>query len=223
MEFREYIGSFSRRLDELEDLYKEKKLTLSYDSLSKKAKTDHEILYKSEKSRDASVLFLFSFSFFEQELEEQEFKRLISQNHLNFKIHAAYQKLKKTQKKVKVSDLLHEMHKKSKDSLEVNDSLNRILSLAYYLNWNLEKDSKDVEQDYYIEIPNTFLLRLKQRYNFDVIAPVYENDEFFVFLNARGKLNLVFKTRDSFTKKEVEKLVLPFFKKVFDTEEITVG
>lgn len=219
MEFKEYLGKLKLRLSELENLFSVKELTVSYDVLASKSKTDNELLYFNTDGKEITGIFIFGHSFFVHELNEQDFKRTLGQNSLNLKIYNAYKKLRRKQRRVKISDIINCLHDKKKDSREIHITLRRILTLAYYLNWNLEKDKKDIESDFYIEIPDKFLLSLKRRFNFDIVSPVYENSDFFVFLNARGKLNLVFKEMDDFTKSDVEKH-MNVLKKVFKIKKI---
>jgi len=223
MEFEEYINKISGRFRYIESLFKKKKLTISYDKLKIQTGTDNELLYfKTNGSKERTGIFIFGFWFFTNELNEQEFKRKLGLNGLNMKIIRAYKELKKEQKVIKVSDLLNFIQNRRKDSVEIHRILRRVLTLSYYLNWNLQKDSKDIEGDYSIIIPDKFLGRVKQRYNFDNVASVYENKDLFIFINSRGKLNLVFKEMDLFTRKEIEKLVVPVFKKIFLIEEIKI-
>ena len=141
---------------------------------------------------------------------------------LNFKIYKAYQDLSKNKKKVKITDILNKIQDRRKDSLDVHKYLKRILTLAYYLNWNLEKDSNDLESDSFVKISNTFLHKLTQRFNFDIVGAIYENNDCFIFLNSRNKLNLVFKNLDNFEKKDVEKIVIPTLKKVFKLKKVNL-
>lgn len=223
MEFRDYLGKVKRRFTEIDELFGTKELKISLDRIKTEKKVDYEVLYFDYKDKkDATGLFLFGFDFFLKESNEQEFKRIVGHNALNYRIYKAYYDLSKKQKKVKVSDIINYMHKSEKDSILVHNTLKRIFTLAYYLNWKLEKDKKDIEGDYVLEMPNRFLVKLKQRFNFDVICPVYENNEFFIFLNTRGKLNLVFKDKNTFTKADIEKIVVPVLKKLFSIKEIKI-
>ena len=69
-------------------------------------------------------------------------------------------------------------------------------------------------------MPDKFLVKVKQRFNFDMITSVYEDENVFIFLNTRGKLNSVFKEIDQFTKKDVEKYVIPALKNAFGIKKI---
>ncbi len=208
-------------MGEIVDLFNKKELTISFDRLNNKNEVNHELLYfKDSDKPEIKGSFVFGFGFFVNELQEQEFKKLITQNSLNFKIFHAYKQLRKRQKKVKISEIAHKIQDKRKDSMEINSLLSRILSLAYYLNWNLEKAKKDLEGDYYVEIPDKFLVKLKQRFNFEIIASIYENSKIFIFINPRGKLNVIFKEKDLFTKHDVEKMVVPILKKVFSIKKV---
>lgn len=219
-DFKDYIQKVQNRLSFIENLQENKHITLSYDSLKKSMKTTHELLYVSISGEDEFPgIFVFGSQFYIDDLNEQEFKHKLSLNSLNFKIMRAYKRLKKKQDSVKVSDILQEIQDKKKDSSELHIILRRILTLAYYLNWNLKKDKNDIEGDSIIAIPDRYLLRLKQRFNFDVMCSIYENEEVFLFLNSQGKLNLVFKEKDEFTRRDLETLMPTLMNKVFGCEE----
>lgn len=220
MEFKDYVGNLKRRLVDIENIFEKKEIVVSFDRFRKKERVDHELVYFRDGTKESSGFFVFGFSFFVKELEEQNFKRKLDNNSEVFKIYNAYKKAKKKNKVVSISDIVNFLHDKKKDSTEVNETISKILSLAYYLNWNIEKNKKDIEQDYIVEIPNRFLVRLKQRYNFDLISPVYENEDFFIFLNARCKLNVIFKDRDLFSKADVKRLVFPALRKTFELSRI---
>lgn len=221
MEFIDYVNNTLQKFDLLKSLFGMQELIVSYDILSKNAKTDQELLYFKLKDKEIKGLFVFGFDFFVKELKEQEFKKTIAQNAINFKIYNAYSILKKTQKKVKISDILNKLTNERKDSLVVDKYLKKLLSLAYYMNFKLEKADGDIENDYYIEIPKNYMVKLKQRFNLDVIHIVYEDENAFVFLNAKGVLNFVFKNKDNFESCDIEKILFPILKKVFSIKEIS--
>ena len=54
-----------------------------------------------------------------------------------------------------------------------------------------------------------------------MVTSIYEDDKSFMFLNTRGKLNLVLKDYDSFSRKEIEKLIPKTLKKVFKIKKIS--
>lgn len=223
MEFKSFIKKLGGRILQIEDLFGRENLKISYDRLKKEKKVDQELIYFiDDVDMEDKGIFVFGHSFYNKELEEQEFKRLVGQNSINFKIYTAYHKLKKKNKKVKISDILNQIQDERKDSYVVHKYLNRILTLAYYLNWDLKKDKKDLEGDSFIEIPDRYFVRLKQRFNFDLLVPVYENDSLFMFVNNRGKLNLVFKDLEEFSKRDIDKLVIPTLKRVFAIENIDI-
>jgi len=222
MEFKDYVNNTLQKFDLLKSLFGKEELAISYDILSKEAKTEQELLYFKLKDKEIKGLFVFGFDFFVKELKEQEFKKTISQNATNFKIYNAYSIIKKTQKKVKISDILNKLTNERKDSLVVDKYLKKILSLAYYMNFKLEKAEADIENDYYIEIPKSYLVKLKQRFNLDVIHSIYEDENAFVFLNAKGVLNFVFKKKDSFENSDIEKTLFPILKKIFSIKDIFV-
>lgn len=222
MEFKDYVNNTLQKFDLLKSLFGKEELVISYDILSKDAKTEQELLYFKLKDKEIKGMFVFGFDFFVKELKEQEFKKTISQSSTNFKIYNAYTILKKTHKKIKISDILNKLTNERKDSLVIDKYLKKILSLAYYMNFKLEKAQGDIENDYYIEIPKSYLVKLKQRFNLDVIYSIYEDDNALVFLNGKGVLNFVFKNKDNFESSDIEKILFPILKKVFNIKEICV-
>ncbi len=223
-EFQEYIQKLNSRVSMINDLFDCKKLDVSCDILSSEVKTDYDLLYFSSDKFDEDVgLFIFGSKFFSEDLSEQEFKSNLTLNSLNFKILRAYKQLKEKQDKVKITDILNQIQDKRKDSSQLHRLLRRILTLSYYLNWELKKDKKDIEGDSFIEIPDRFLFKLKQRFNFDNLSSVYENKDLFIFLNARGKLNLVFKNKDEFSKEDLIKYVIPTLRKIFSLKSVNLN
>ncbi len=223
MDFKTYLKKFEKRINLVNSLFDKKELIVSYDKLISEKKVDHEILYFKFEDKEEIGLFLFGFEYFLKELGEQEFKKVLGQNSLNFRIYKAYSTLKKKQRKIKVSDILNFIQNEKKDSLDLHKILRRVLTMAYYFNWELEKDKKDLEGDSIIKIPNQFLTKVTQRFNFDIVAAIYENEDLFIFLNARGKVNLIFKDLDFFNKKDVENLVFKALKKVYSIKKITIN
>jgi len=222
MEFKDYVDNTLQKFDLLKSLFNKEELIIGYDILSKEIKTEQELLYFKFKDKEIKGLFVFGFDFFVKELKEQEFKKTITQSSTNFKIFNAYTTLKKTQKKVKVSDILNKLTNERKDSLIVDKYLKKILSLSYYLNFKLERAEGDIENDYYIEIPKIYLVKLKQRFNLDLIHSIYEDENAFIFLNAKGVLNFVFKNKDNFESCDIEKFLFPILKKVFSIKEVSL-
>lgn len=222
MDFKNYMKRFEERLILINNLFDKKELCLSFDKLKSENKVDHEILYFKHNGDEDTGIFIFGFKFFLQENKEQEFKKILGQNTLNFKIYKAYKDLKKSQNKIKVTDILNHIQNERKDSLDLHKYLRRILTLAYYFNWDLVKDKKDLEGDQFIQIPDKFLIKVTQRFNFDIAAAIYENDDLMMFMNSRGKMNVVLKDLDCFTKSDIEKLLIPTLKKVFQIKKINI-
>ncbi|MCA9459130.1 MAG: hypothetical protein KC550_01120 [Nanoarchaeota archaeon] len=220
MDFKNYLKNFKERIGLIEKVFGSKKLILGLDNLCQQKIVDHELLYfKYEKSEEKGI-FVFGYDFFIKELSEQEFKKTLTYDSLNFRIYEAYRVLKKKQKVVKVSEILNYIQNLRKDSMAVNKILNRILSLSYYMNWKLERDSKDIEGDFIIEKDDVFLRKLKQRFDLNVLNAIYENNHLFIFLNLKGNLTLIFKDLKKFNKKDLEKLVFPALIEVFSVKSI---
>ena len=222
VDFREYMYKLEERMKLITSLFDSKKLVISCDILKDKEFSDYELLYFSDETHpmEEPGLFIFGSQFFVDDLSEQEFKEHLSLNALNFKILRAFKELKKSQKKVKITDILNQIQDKRKDSAQLHVILRRILTLSYYLNWVVKKDKSDLEGDSFIEIPDKFLFKLKQRFSFENICSVYENADVFVFLNSRNKLNFVFKNKNEFSKEDIIKSVLPTLRKIFKIQSI---
>lgn len=222
VDFREYMYKLEERMKLITSLFDSKKLVISCDILKDKEFSDYELLYFSDETHpmEEPGLFIFGSQFFVDDLSEQEFKEHLSLNALNFKILRAFKELKKSQKKVKITDILNQIQDKRKDSAQLHVILRRILTLSYYLNWIVKKDKSDLEGDSFIEIPDKFLFKLKQRFSFENICSVYENADVFVFLNSRNKLNFVFKNKNEFSKEDIIKSVLPTLRKIFKIQSI---
>ncbi len=221
MDFKNYVDTYYNRVELIKNLFDKKKLEISYDNLSTNEKTDIEMLYIKTLKGEVPGIFVFGYNFFVEEMEEQEFKKIMSSNALNMKIYRAYDFLGGRKKKIKISDIINNIKNGKKDSLEIHKILRRILILSYYLNWDLEKDVKDIEGDSFVKISTPYLVKLKQRYNFDVLTSVIENDEVMVFINSKGKLNAVFKKLNEFTKDDVENILFPTLSKVFNISNIS--
>jgi hypothetical protein len=222
MELKKFLERTKEKADNILNLYNSDEIIINLDKLSKEVETDHDVIYyKSEKSNEEKeFIFVFGYEFFIKELEDQEFKKLINEDAKFFKIMDAYFKAKSKFGKVKVSDILNEIQDKEKDSLELHKYLEKILTQAYYLGWPLRRDQKDFEEDFFIEIPNRYLLKMKQRFNFDIIEKVYENEELFIFLNAKTKLYLILKNKNYFTQNDIIEKVIPAIKEKFQINEI---
>jgi len=231
MALKSFIDKSINRIKEIERLFNLENLNISYDKLKNGTKTDFEIIYYNNKNNkntnEGELIFIFGFNYFLKELGEQEFKKKLNQDYLDFLIYRAYFDLKKQKTenkektKIKISEILNKIQNKEKDSLELHKILEKIFTQAYYLDWKIEPDQNAVEKDYFIEIPNTFLIKLKQRFNLDIIEHIYENENIFLFLNAKNKLILVFKQLDQFTKKDLEKYTFETIKKLFNIKKIT--
>jgi hypothetical protein len=221
-DFKDFLAKLSRKISLIHSLYGAEKVNLYCDSLKqKRKKTEYEMVHISvDGSEQEAGLFVFGSSFFISDLSEQEFKKKLSLNSLNLKIFRAYKELSEQQKKVKISEILTHLQDKEKDSAQVDCILRRILTLAYYFDWEITKDPKDLEGDKFIVIPDKFLYRLRQRFNFDNLSSIFENKDAFMFLNGRGTLNLVFKSKETFTREEIVSIVLPILRKVFHLKQI---
>lgn len=223
MEFKDYIDRHIKKFQVIQHIFEKDTAEVIFDKLNTEKESESELIYFKDSKSEEPVVFVFGFMFFLKELGEQEFKKYLGQNVLNFKIYKAYHDLKKKQSKIKISDILNEIQNKRKDSVEVHRILRRIMSMAYYMGWDLVRDKKDLEEDYIIEIPEKFLFKVKQRYNFDLLTPVYENEELCVFLDSKAKINVVFKDLVKFSKEDLEFKLLPILKIIFNLKEIKIS
>ncbi len=224
MVLKSYLEKSKNEIQGKLNIFQKGELKLSFDKLEIEKLVDHDVLYYNCGNSEGELLFIFGFDFFEKELEDQEFKKLTSQNSLNFKVLKAYHNVSKKQDKIMISDILNEIQDKEKDSLQLHQFLKKILTQAYYMGWKLEKENCGIDSiDYSIKIPKNFLVKVKQRFNFDIIEHIYEDDNLFVFLNAKSKLMLIFKDKDNFSKKDVLINVIPTLNKIFGIDEIIVS
>lgn len=221
-DFKDFINSYESKIQRVKALYSLDSLKIVLDRLNQKQEVGQDLIYFNDGHEFPGV-FVFGSFFYASELGEQEFKKVLGNNSLNFKILSAYKKLSKTQKKIKISDILNQIHNEKKDSLQVHGVLRRILTLSYYLNWDIQKDNSDFEGDSFIQIPDLFMVKLKQRFNFDILSAIFEDENLFFFMNSRGKLNIVFKNKDTFSKNDIEKFVIPVLKKVFGIKKIEIS
>jgi hypothetical protein len=225
------VNHYLNKLSFVYGLFGKKNLSVSLDRLKNEESTEQELIYFKNGGYETKGIFVFGFSFFLKELENQEFKKMLGQNSLNFKIYKAYSDLKivcdlKKDKKnscsnVHVNDILEKISFGNGKSVDRAKVLRRILLLSYYLDWNLVKDEESFDNDYHIQIQNFgFLNKMKQRFNLDIFLPIMEDDSSIMFVNSKGDLNFVFIDRGSFTRDDVEKIVLKKFKKEFKIGEI---
>lgn len=219
MDFKSYFEKSSKRNERMLSIFSKDKLKVNFDKLSSEKLVDHEVLYYNLNENDEEFTFVFGYDFFVKGLEEQEFKKMINQGSMNFKIYKAYRAAKLENKKVKIGDILNKMQNKDKDSLELHEILKKLLTLSYYMGWDVKKDKNDIESDFFIEIPETWLFRVKQRFNFDIMSAIYEDNNLFIFLNGKGKLVSVFKDLNEFTKVDIENKLFNALRKVFDISE----
>ena len=110
VEFKEYVEKLEERIKMITSLFESDKLVISCDILKDKELSDYELLYFSDNIHaEEAGLFVFGSQFFTDDLSEQEFKEHLSLNALNFRILRAFKELKKTQKRVKITDILNQI------------------------------------------------------------------------------------------------------------------
>jgi hypothetical protein len=214
MELKKFLLREIDKANNILNLYKLNEINIIFDKLNTEKETDQEVLYY-KNGTEKELMFLFGFDFFVKEIEDQQFKKLINEDALFFRIIDAYFKAKKKYKKVKISDILNEIQNKEKDSLELHKYLEKILTQSYYLGWSLERDKKDFEEDFFIEIPDRYMLKMKQRFNFEILEKIYEDANIFVFLNSKTKICCIFKHKNKFNIENIKKEVFPFIENNF--------
>lgn len=220
MEFKSYLEKINQRNKFLLSIFGKDTIIINPDKLLTEKSVDHEILYFKDKNSEQDLIFVFGFDFFIKGLEEQEFKKNINQNSLNFKIIKAYNQAKIENKIVRVADILNNIQDKNKDSLELNHILRKLLTQAYYLGWDIKKDKNSIDNDYFIEIPENWIFKIKQRFNFDIISTIYEDNNLFMFMNGKNKIIIIFKNKDEFNLLDLESIVYPIIKKIFQIKQI---
>jgi hypothetical protein len=214
-EIKHYIG----KLGSIDDLYECKELRIGYDILAKSKSADHELLYFLNGAKEIKGIFVFGYDFFLKELKDRELKKVLGYNFLNFVIHSAYMRLAKDKMgKVKVNDIVNYVQR-GESSVSRHAVLKRILTLAYYHGWDLEKVD-GIDSDYSVVIPQNFRKRLKQRFNVDVYMSLADEPDFWFFVNLKGDLVLVFKNKSEFSRKDVEKVVADCVCKEFGVEQV---
>lgn len=168
------------------------------------------------------TLFVFSASKYIEELEEHRFKTLLSSSSRTLKIMQAVQMAKKTSKsdKVSIAQIIKELDTKSIQ--ESHKYISHILSLSYYFKWNIEQKEGEIDTLACLEIPDTFLLKIKERFNLDNMLSLYENENICMYLNGKNRLIAYFKTKDEFSKKDIETYIFPALKTTLQFEEIVL-
>jgi hypothetical protein len=222
---KHYLG----KLNEVHNLFNSNELSISYDQLSTKDEVEQELLYFKEDGKEKKGIFVFSFPYYIKELEDQEFKKMLGQNSLNFKIMNTYDLLKKESSKkknskgVRVNEILSRVSWKD-DKLKNNPKiLRRVLTLSYYLGWDLKKDKDSFDSDFFIDIKDSsYFNKQKQRFNLDVAIPINETSEYILFINLKGDLNFVFKNKCIFTKQDVENITIKSLKDTFKIKTINL-
>lgn len=218
--FIEKINHYSNKLNFIAELSKISKLKIIYDRLNSEESVDQELLYFKINGEEKKGIFLFSYKYFIKELNDHEFKRILGRkNMLNIIIFNAYKLLEKNGF-AKISDILNYINKNFNEFNYVskNNVLNRILTLAYYHNWDLRKTEDEIDSDFFISIPDNFS-KLKQRFNLENFSTIVDNSKYFFFLNGKGDLCFIFKDKDKFNKVDVEK-ALELISKELDIKSI---
>lgn len=220
MELKEFLNEQNSQLNGLLGLFGKKKITVSFDTLKHEKETDSESIYVKLDNKNEMEVFVFGSLFYEKELDDQNFKKKLSQNALNFKIYVAYNELKKEQKKVKVSEIINKIQYRRRDPVTLNNLLKRIMTLSYYLGWGLERDKNDLEGDFYVDVTTDYTVSLNQKFNLDTVFSICDCDTGYFFLNSRFELTIVIKDKRIFTKDDVKKQVEFCMKEKFAIGEI---
>ncbi|MCA9486682.1 hypothetical protein H6501_01940 [Candidatus Woesearchaeota archaeon] len=221
MSFKETIDKYANYLTSLSQIFGKDELTVKYDRLKNEPKVKYELLYFAIKQKEVEGVFVFGFEHYLYEYTQQEMKRTLGHNSINLSIFMAYHRLsRKSRQSIRVSDLAKEAAVNSEDTLLIHKFITRICTLAYYLGWKLTPDTKDLEGDYFVEIPERFLLKLKQRFTFDMSVPMYENAKLFMFLNSKNKIVCVLKDKDEFSISDIEKILFPTLKSLFQVKDV---
>jgi len=221
--FKSKIKHYSNKIQNIESIYEKEELLVSFDKLKSKEKTISELLYfkSDEENFEKKGLFLFGNNSFIKHLKDNEFKEKLGFEHLNYQIYNSYFKLKKQSKLnfgISINSIVDDICLDSEDILYKNKILKRILSLVNYYNWEMKRDEKAIDSNYFITIPE-HLSKPKQRFNVDISIIIQNNEEYLFFVNGKGDLCFTFKNLDEFTKTDVEN-VMNIFKKEFKIKKI---
>lgn len=219
------IEHYKNKLNSINELYNKKQLNVTYDRLQQEKQVDNELLYFKESKNETKGTFVFSFDCFLKELKNQEFKKYLSYNALNFKIYNTYLKLKKSKAKnadVNVNEIIEILSKEHQDYLNKPKILKRIFTLSYYLNWNIKKKNNSIDSDYSINIKSKFIQKIKQRFNLDIAILLKEDEEVLFFVNQKGDLNIVIKNLEYFNKDDIQKIVVPILQNEFKIKTIKI-
>jgi hypothetical protein len=215
------IAHYANKLNCISNLYDKKELKISFDRLSHEIKVDYELLYFANSVKEEKKgIFVFSYEFFLKELKDQEIKKILSHNYLNFRIHTAYYNLIDGDKYVRMNDIINYLAKED-SSISRQEVLKRIFSLVYYHNWPLKKDENAIDPDYFIQIPPKFKNKLKQRFNLDILLKIKDNKNVLFFVNIKGDLILALKNYSYFTKDDLKKITDKYMKKEFGIKKIS--
>ncbi len=212
--FSEKIDHYIDKYGFLRSLIRSKNVVVSLDRLNNEKEVDQELIYFKDDNKEHKGIFVFSYDFFLKELKDHDMKRYLGPNFLNLQIHHAYLKLKKQIKNVSVNDIIEEIVKRDEccGFITKNKILKRILTIAYYHNWELKKDDNSVvDSNYFINMPNDFK-KLKQRFNIHNSITILDDDKYFFFINGKGDLTFVFKEKSVLNKQDICELLDIFLK-----------
>lgn len=227
--FFEKVKHYNSKLEEISKLQNLNELNISFDRLNSEENVNQELIYFSCdesckcKEKERKGLFIFSQDYFFQELNDQEFKKILGKNMLNLLIKDAFNKVKNNNNEAKINEIIESIMNefKSFKYISRNKILKRILTLMYYFNWDMKKVEEEIDSNYIISIPEDFGQRLKQRFNLEIMLEIQDNSKYLFFVNAKGDLCLVLKNNSSFSKDNLNP-IFDMIKKEFNIKKINI-
>lgn len=161
------------------------------------------------------LLYVFSANKYIQEVEEHRFKQLLSVSAKTIKLMQAIKKAREKHNKLKlsISQIIEQLDTHSNQ--EKHNYISHLLSLAYYLDWDIEKESNDIETLSYILAPHSFLNPLKERFNLSNVCSIYEDEKIAMYVNSNYEVIAFFKIQEEFSREDIKKIIIPALKETF--------
>lgn len=166
------------------------------------------------------LLYVFSANKYIQEVEEHRFKQLLSVSAKTIKLMQAIKKAREKHNKLKlsISQIIEQLDTHSNQ--EKHNYISHLLSLAYYLDWDIEKESNDIETLSYILAPHSFLNPLKERFNLSNVCSIYEDEKIAMYVNSNYEVIAFFKTQEEFSREDIKKIIIPALKETFSFNRV---
>lgn len=166
------------------------------------------------------LLYVFSASKYIQEVEEHRFKQLLSVSAKTIKLMQAIKKAREKHNKLKlsISQIIQQLDTHSNQ--EKHNYISHLLSLAYYLDWDIEKESNEIDTQSYVLAPHSFLNPLKERFNLSNICAIYEDEKIAMYINSNYEVIAFFKIQGEFSREDVKEVIIPALKETFSFDKV---